>query len=259
MGSALNGMALHGGVIPYGATFFVFADYMRPPMRLAALMKLKVVYVMTHDSIGVGEDGPTHQPVEHLASMRIIPGMTLIRPCDANETAEAWRQALSVKGPVVLALTRQNLPTLDRAKFAPAANVAKGGYVLADAPGGKPDVILIATGSEMTITLEAAEKLAAKGIKARVVSMPSQELFDAQPESYRGSVLPASVAARVSVEAGVTDGWHKYVGSFGECVGLDRFGASGPYKTVFEKFGFTADNVAAKAVESVERVRNHCK
>jgi transketolase len=259
MGSALNGMALHGGVIPYGATFFVFADYMRPPMRLAALMKLKVVYVMTHDSIGVGEDGPTHQPVEHLASMRIIPGMTVIRPCDANETAEAWRQALLVKGPVVLALTRQNLPTLDRAKFAPAANLAKGGYVLADASGGRPDVILIATGSEMTITLEAVEKLAAEGVKARVVSMPSQELFDAQPESYRQSVLPPAVAARVSVEAGVTDGWHKYVGTFGACVGLDRFGASGPYKTVFEKFGFTADNVVAKALESVERVKAHKK
>ncbi len=257
MGSALNGMALHGGVIPYGATFFVFADYMRPPMRLAALMGLKVVYVMTHDSIGVGEDGPTHQPVEHLASMRIIPGMTVIRPCDSNETAEAWRQALSVKGPVVLALTRQNLPTLDRTKHGPAANLAKGGYVLTDAPGGKPDVILIATGSEVAVTLEAAGKLAAKGVQARVVSMPSQELFDAQPESYRASVLPPDCAARVSVEAGVTDGWQKYVGTFGASVGLDRFGASGPYKTVFEKFGFTADNVAAKALESVARVKEH--
>jgi len=257
MGAILNGLALHGGVIPYGATFFVFADYMRPPMRLAALMKLKVIYVMTHDSIGVGEDGPTHQPVEHLASMRIIPGMTVIRPCDANETAEAWRQALLVKGPVVLALTRQNLPTLDRARFAPAAGLAKGAYVLAEAPGGRPELILIATGSEVALALAAAGQLAAQGVAARVVSMPSWELFEAQPEAYRRAVLPPEVAARVAVEAGVTAGWHKYVGSFGAVVGLDRFGASGPYQTVFAKFGFTAENVAARALAVVERVRAH--
>jgi transketolase len=220
-------------------------------------MRLKVIYVMTHDSIGVGEDGPTHQPVEQLASMRIIPGLTVIRPADANETAEAWRQALAVKGPVVLALTRQNLPTLDRAKFPPATNLAKGAYVLADPPGGRPDVILIATGSEVALALSAAEQLRAKGVAARVVSMPSWELFEAQPESYRRSVLPPEAAARVAVEAGVTLGWHKYVGSFGAVVGLDRFGASGPYKTVFEKLGFTAENVAARAVEVVERVRAH--
>jgi transketolase len=245
MGSIMNGMALHGGVIPFGATFFVFADYMRPPIRLAALMGLKVIYVFTHDSIGVGEDGPTHQPVEHLASMRIIPGLTVIRPCDANETAEAWRQALQIKGPVVLALTRQNLPTLDRAKFAPAANLARGAYVLSDAPDGRPDVIIIASGSEVSLGIDAAGKLAAEGVKARVVSMPSWELFEAQPEDYRRSVLPPGVKARVAVEAGIDTGWHRYAGDGGAVVSMTGFGRSGPYKTVFEKFGFTVDNVAA--------------
>jgi transketolase len=257
MGSIMNGLSLHGGLIPFGATFFVFFDYMRPPVRLASMMRLKTIYVFTHDSIGVGEDGPTHQPVEQLAALRCIPGLTVIRPADANETVEAWRQALLVPGPVALTLTRQNLPTLDRTKFAPAAGLAKGAYVLSDALGGRPDVILIATGSEVALALDAAGKLAAKGVKARVVSMPSWELFEKQPEDYRRAVLPPEVAARVSVEAGITMGWARYTGTFGESVGLDRFGQSGPYKTVFEKFGFTAENVAAKALAVVEKVKAH--
>jgi len=259
MGAILNGLALHGGVRPYGATFMVFCDYMRPPMRLAAMMGLKVVYVLTHDSIGVGEDGPSHQPVEQLAAMRVIPGLTVIRPADANETVEAWRAAMEIQGPVVLALTRQSLPTLDRGKLAPAAGLAKGAYVLSDAPGGRPELILIASGSEVALTLEAAEKLRARKLAVRVVSMPSWELFEAQPEAYREAVLPAGVPARVSVEAGVTVGWHKYVGSLGAAVGLDRFGQSGPYKTVFEKLGFTVENVAAAALEVRERVKAHAK
>ncbi len=249
MGSILNGMALHGGLIPYGGTFLVFSDYMRPAIRLAALMDLKIIYIFTHDSIGLGEDGPTHQPIEHLSALRTIPNLTVIRPCDANETSEAWRYALeSQKGPVALALSRQNLPTLDRTTFAPASELSKGAYILHDTRDGKPDVILIATGSEVPIALEAYEKLEEKSVKARVVSMPSWELFDKQSEDYQCQVLPSEIKSRIAIEAGITQGWHRYVGSAGEVIGLDSFGASAPYKVLYEKFGITADRVVEKAL-----------
>ncbi|MHC4917787.1 MAG: transketolase [Planctomycetota bacterium] len=247
MGSVLNGMALHGGLVPYGATFLVFSDYMRPAVRLAAIMKLKVIYVFTHDSIGVGEDGPTHEPVEHVAALRLIPGLTVIRPADANETAEAWRAALTLKGPVALALTRQNLPTVDRAKFGPASDLARGAYILADCECGNPELIVIATGSEVSLALAAAKSLCHKEkTRVRVVSMPSRELFERQPQEYRDEVLPPAVTKRVAVEAGVSFGWDRYVGPQGATVTIDRFGESGPYKQVFEHFGFTVENVAAK-------------
>ncbi|MBU2498241.1 MAG: transketolase, partial [Proteobacteria bacterium] len=250
MGSILNGIALHGGLIPYGGTFLIFSDYMRPAIRLAALMTLKVIYVFTHDSIGLGEDGPTHQPIEQLASLRTIPNLTVIRPCDANETAEAWRLAVSgEKGPVALALTRQGVPTLDRKKFAPAKGLARGAYVLSDAGAGKPDLILIASGSEVHIALEAAETLKGRGIRARVVSMPSWELFDKQTEAYREEVLPPEIEARMAIEAGVTQGWHRYVGLKGEVIGLARFGASAPYKTLYKEFGLTPERVVDKALK----------
>jgi len=249
MGAILNGMALHGGLMPYGGTFLVFSDYMRPAIRLAALMDLKVIYVFTHDSIGLGEDGPTHQPVEHLSALRTIPNLTVIRPCDANETSEAWRYAIeSQQGPVALALSRQGLPTLDRTTFAPASGLSRGAYILHDTKDGKPDVILIATGSEVPIALEAYEKLEEKGVKARVVSMPSWELFDKQPEDYQYQVLPSEIKSRIAIEAGITQGWHRYVGSTGEVIGLDSFGASAPYKVLYEKFGITADRVVGKAL-----------
>jgi transketolase len=244
MGSILNGMALHGGVVPYGATFLVFSDYMRPPVRLAAMMGLQVVYVFTHDSIGVGEDGPTHQPIEHLAVLRAIPGLTLIRPADANETAEAWRCALGqIKGPTAMILTRQNLPTLDRQVLSPAGGLTRGAYILAEAGKDEPDVIIIASGSEVHLALEAAEILRGKGVAPRVVSMPSWELFEAQPEDYRIKILPPQVTARVAVEAGITQGWHRYVGDRGKIIGIDHFGASAPAPTLFKEFGFTADKV----------------
>ena len=249
LGSILNGMALHGGLMPYGGTFLVFSDYMRPAIRLAALMNLKVIYVFTHDSIGLGEDGPTHQPIEHLSSLRAIPNLTVIRPSDANETAEAWRYAIEAKqGPVALALSRQGLPILDRAIFSPASGLSRGAYILHDTKDGKPDVILIATGSEVAIALEACEKLEEKGVKTRVVSMPSWELFDKQPEDYQCQILPSEIKCRVAVEAGVKQGWHRYVGSTGEVIGLDRFGASAPYKVLYEKFGLTVDRVVGKAL-----------
>jgi transketolase len=243
MGAILNGLALHGGVLPFGATFLMFADYMRPAIRLAALMELPVVYVFTHDSIGVGEDGPTHQPVEHVASLRAIPHLTVIRPADANETAQAWRYALSERrGPVALVLTRQPLPI-----FPPNGDLARGGYVLADA-AGTPDLILLASGSEVSLAMEAREGLAAQGIGARVVSMPSWELFDAQPKAYRDQVLPPAVKARLAIEAGVPLGWAKYVGDAGEVLSVgDRFGASAPAKVLFEKYGLTSSHAAARA------------
>jgi transketolase len=242
MGGIMNGMALHGGLIPYGATFMVFSDYMRPTVRLAAIMGLKVIYVFTHDSIGVGEDGPTHQPVEHVAALRLIPGVTVFRPCDANETAEAWRAALTVKGPTVLALTRQNMPTLDRDKYGPAANTARGGYILSDCEG-QPDLLIIASGSEVAMSLSAAEQLSADGKKVRVVSMPCMELFEQQTREYRDEVLPPAVTRRVAVEAGVSFGWDRYVGLEGKTVCIDSFGKSGKYAKVFEEFGFTPENV----------------
>ncbi len=250
MGSILNGMALHGGVIPYGGTFLVFSDYMRPAIRLAAMMGLKVIYVFTHDSIGLGEDGPTHQPIEHLASLRAVPNLVVIRPCDANETAEAWKVAIAYgNGPVALALTRQGVPVLDRTAFAPATGLSQGAYILMDARDGRPDVILIGTGSEVPIAVEAARRLEEKGVGVRVVSMPSWELFDQQPEDYRLEVLPPEIEARLAIEAGVGQGWHRYVGTKGTVIGLDRFGASAPSRVLYEKFGITPDRVVEKALE----------
>ena len=249
MGAILNGLTLHGGVITYGGTFLVFSDYMRPAIRLAAMMELPVTYVFTHDSIGIGEDGPTHQPIEQLAALRAIPGLTVIRPADANETVEAWRVALTHRdGPVALALTRQKLPTLDRARLASADGLARGAYILAEAENGQPEVIIIATGSEVHVALAAQELLAQRGVAARVVNMPSWELFERQPRDYRHAVLPPAITARLAVEAGVAQGWHRYVGPAGDVVSIERFGASAPYKVLWEKFGFTAENVATRAL-----------
>ncbi|MCB9622303.1 MAG: transketolase [Sandaracinus sp.] len=249
MGSIMNGMALHGGVMPFGATFLVFADYMRPALRLAALMGLPTRYVLTHDSIGLGEDGPTHQPIETLASLRAIPGFTVLRPCDANETREAWIAAMRCQGPAALVLTRQNVPTLDRTTHGAVEGVHKGAYVLRDAEN--PQVILMGTGSEVHLALEAAETLAGKGIRARVVSMPSWELFMAQDKSYRDSVLPPSVTARVVVEAAARFGWERFAGMDGGFVTLDRFGASAPAETLYEKLGITAARVVEEATRLV--------
>lgn len=249
MGAVLNGLAGHGGVIPYGGTFFVFADYMRPSIRLAALSGLPVVYVLTHDSIGLGEDGPTHQPIEHLASLRAMPGLMVIRPSDATETAIAWRVALERRdGPTALVLTRQNLPVMDRTKVGPADGLARGGYVVSDAPGGRPDVILIGTGSEVEIALDAASSLAGEGLAVRVVALPCWELFEAQEQSYRDGVLPPDVKARVSVEAGSSFGWERYIGDEGIAIGIDHFGASAPAAILYREFGITAENVAKSAL-----------
>jgi len=258
MGAIANGLAL-SGLRPYTGTFFVFSDYMRPAMRLAALMELPIVYVFTHDSIGVGEDGPTHQPIEQLAAVRAIPGLTVLRPADANEVIEAYRVALSANNrPVALVLTRQNLPTLDRSQFAPASGLLRGGYVLADAPDGKPQAILIGTGSEVSVCLDARQKLAAEGIAARVVSLPSWELFDAQPADYRDSVLPPACHARVGVEMGISMGWEKYLGPCGRFVGMTGFGASAPIGVLLKHFGITADNVAAQAKKALQQHASSC-
>ena len=249
MGAILNGLAAHGGTVPFGSTFLVFSDYMRPAIRLAALMGLHVVHVFTHDSIALGEDGSTHQPVEQLAGLRSVPQLVVIRPCDANETAVAWRVALETRDrPVALILTRQNVPTLDRTRFAAADGLRRGAYVLADAPNGKPDLILIATGSEVGLVIAAAQRLQAQGIQARVVSMPSWELFDAQPGEYRDAVLPPSIRARLAVEAGASQGWHRYTGDHGDVLGVDRFGASAPGDVVLREYGFTVDNVCKRAL-----------
>ena len=254
MGSILNGMALHGGVIPYGGTFLIFSDYMRPAIRLSALMGLKVVYIFTHDSIGLGEDGPTHQPIEQLAALRAIPGLTVIRPCDGNETAESWKVALmSDTGPVALALTRQGLPVLDRTVYPPAENLTRGAYILRDAKESRPDLILIATGSEVHIALEAAKRIDESGFKVRVVNMASWELFDRQDEAYRRRVLPTEIKARIAIEAGISQGWHRYVGDMGRVIGLDRFGASAPSKILYEKFGFTSDHLVETALSLLRR------
>ncbi|MBL7177339.1 MAG: transketolase [Desulfobacteraceae bacterium] len=249
MGSILNGMALHGGLIPYGGTFLVFSDYMRPPIRLAAMMGLRVIYIFTHDSIGLGEDGPTHQPIEQLIALRAIPNLTVIRPCDANETAQAWRSALKIKnGPVALVLSRQNVPTLDRQEFASADGLHRGAYILKDPKDKKPDVILIASGSEVQIGLDASSRLEGKGISARVVSMPSWELFDSQPEEYTNEVLPPDIEVRVAIEAGVTQGWHRYLGNRAGAIGIDHFGASAPYTILYEKFGITVERVVERVL-----------
>jgi transketolase len=254
MAAALNGMAVHGGIIPFGSTFLMFSDYMRPAIRLAALMELGVIYVFTHDSVGLGEDGPTHQPIEQLAALRAIPQLVVIRPADANETAVAWRVAIESRDrPVALALTRQNVPSLDRNQFAAAEGLRQGAYVLADVPSGRPDLVLIGTGSEVALVVAARQKLAEQNIKARVVSMPSWELFELQPRDYRESVLPRSIRPRLAVEAGLPQGWHRYVGDGGDVVGLDRFGASAPGNVVMEKLGFTVDNVVKRAVALLRR------
>ena len=248
MGAVVNGLAAHGGFIPYGSTFLIFSDYMRPTIRLAALSKLHVVHVFTHDSIAVGEDGPTHQPVEQIASLRAIPHVTVIRPADANETAVAWRVAVETRErPVLLALTRQELPVLDRTKFASADGLRKGAYVLSDAKEGKPELVLIATGSEVGLIVEAAEKLQAEGVAVRCVSMPSWDLFEAQPQSYRDEVLPPDVTAKLAVEMGVSMGWDRYVGPHGAVLGVDRYGASAPAKVLLPEYGFTVDNVIKHA------------
>ena len=253
MGAIANGMSLHGGTIPYTATFMIFYDYMRPPIRLAALMGIRVIYVFTHDSIGVGEDGPTHQPIEQLMGMRLVPNLVTIRPADAAETVEAWKVALERRsGPTVLVLSRQNLPVLDRTILAPANSLQRGGYVLWQS-NITPEVILIATGSEVHIALEAGKNLQQKGISARVVSLPSWELFEAQPMAYRNEVLPPSITARISIEAGVTLGWERYVGLRGIAIGIPRFGASGPGNIVYEKLGLTVQRVADDALKLLSK------
>ncbi|HYU36563.1 MAG TPA: transketolase [Gemmatimonadales bacterium] len=250
MGAILNGLALHGGVRPVGSTFLIFSDYMRPPIRLAALCGLPVIYVFTHDSIGLGEDGPTHQPIEQLAALRAIPNLVVIRPADATETVEAWRVAiLSHSGPVALVLTRQKVPVIDRAKYSPANGLRLGGYVLAEAPGGKPAIVLLASGSEVDIVLGAYERLVAEGIAARVVSLPSMELFARQPREYRDAVLPPAAPVRLAVEAAAPQPWYRWIGDHGVVMGLERFGASAPYQRIYQEFGLTVENVVRKAKE----------
>jgi transketolase len=251
MGSIMNGMSLSGGMIPYGATFLIFSDYMRPPVRLACIMERHVIYVYTHDSIGLGEDGPTHQPVEQLSALRAIPDMTLIRPADASETAEAWRAALKhKKGPVALVLTRQKLSFIDRTKYAPATGLARGAYVLADAPGGAPEIVLMSSGSEVALVLDAQKKLEAGGIRARAVSMPSHELFARQDESYRNSVLPKGIK-RIAMEAAHPMSWYRWVGDDGVILGIERFGASAPAATIYTHLGITVDRLVETAKKLV--------
>jgi transketolase len=262
MGAIVNGLAAHGGYLPFGSTFFIFSDYMRPAIRLAALMGLHVVHVFTHDSIAVGEDGPTHQPVEQLASLRAMPNLRVIRPADANETAVAWKVAVETRDrPVLLVLTRQNLPTLDRSRHASAEGLRRGAYVVRDAPAAVekrsgPDLILLASGSELTLILATAERLQAEGVAVRCVSMPSWDLFDAQPQSYRDEVLPPAVHARLAVELGALQGWHRYVGDKGEVLGVERFGASAPAGALMREFGFTTDNVLARARRLMDALKN---
>jgi transketolase len=248
MGAIANGLAAHGGIIAYGATFLIFSDYMRPPIRLAALSHLHVILVFTHDSIALGEDGPTHQPIEQLANLRAIPNLTLLRPGDANETAVAWQIAVEMTDrPVLLVLSRQAVPTLDRNRYASAQGVRDGAYVLSEAANGQPQLILIASGSEVGLIVAAAERLQQEGIAVRCVSMPSWDLFDALPKAERDVVIPPSVTARLAVEAAATQGWHRYVGDAGDVIGVDRFGASAPGETVLRQYGFTVDNVCARA------------
>ncbi len=251
MGSIMNGMALYGGLIPFGATFLIFSEYMRPPIRLAALMKLKTIYVYTHDSVGLGEDGPTHQPIEQLAALRAIPGLTVIRPGDANETVEAWRVAVTHPGPVALAFSRQAIPTLDRSTLASASNLAKGAYVLLDSKE-TPRLILLADGAELPLAVDAAQKLHQEGIAVRVVSIPSWELFEEQSAAYKEAVLPKQVSARIAIEAASPMGWERYIGTQGDTVTLNHFGASAPAKILFQKFGFTIDNIVEKAKRLLE-------
>ena len=254
MGAVLNGLAL-SGLRPYGASFLVFTDYGRPPIRLAAMMELPVIYLYTHDSIGLGEDGPTHQPIEHLVSLRAIPGLIVLRPADANEVVECWKLILPLqRRPALMALTRQALPTLDRSRYAPAAGVARGAYVLADAPGGPPEVLLIGTGSEVSLCVKAHEALREEGVRSRVVSMPSWELFDEQPPAYRDAVLPPQITARIAVEQASVAGWERYLGERGRAIGMRTFGASAPYGDLQRRFGFTVENVVGTALEVLGRV-----
>jgi transketolase len=254
MGATLNGMALHGGIVPYGATFLIFSDYMRPPMRLAAMMRQHVIYVFTHDSIGLGEDGPTHQPIEQLAGLRAVPGLVVIRPADAGETVEAWRVAISRQdGPTALAVTRQKVPFIDRERFAPASGVAMGAYILSEAAGGAPDVILMASGSEVRTALDAQEALSALGIPSRVVSAPSLELFAQQPLTYRDRVLPPTVTRRIAIEAAHPVSWYRWVGDEGEVIGLERFGSSAPYQRIYQELGLTSDHLVTRARAMVAR------
>jgi transketolase len=246
MGAIMNGMSLFGGIVPYGATFLIFSDYMRPPVRLACIMDRHVIYIYTHDSIGLGEDGPTHQPIEQLSALRAIPKITLIRPADASETAEAWRVALKLKGPVALVLTRQKLSFIDRSKYAPAAGLDKGAYVLADASGGAPEIVLMSSGSEVALVLDAQKKLEADGIRARAVSMPSHELFSAQNQAYRDGVLPKGVK-RIAMEAAHPMSWYRWVGDDGVVLGIDRFGASAPAATIYEHLGITVQKMVETA------------
>jgi transketolase len=256
MTAALTGMAVHGGVVPFGATFLTFSDYMRPAIRLAALSDIRAIYVFTHDSVALGEDGPTHQPIEHLASLRAMPNLMVIRPSDATETAEAWRAALThTGGPVAIVLTRQKLPVLDRTILAPAAGLAQGAYVLTDPAGAAPELILIATGSEVTLALEAHAQLSREGVPCRVVSMPCWELFESQPQTYRDEVLPPAIRARVSIEAASPFGWERYVGTEGASIGVDRFGASAPGPTVMRELGMTPEHVVGTARQVLTRTR----
>jgi len=256
MAATVNGLAL-SKLRPFGATFFIFSDYARPAIRLAALMELPSLFIFTHDAMGDGEDGPTHQPIEHLISLRAIPGLITLRPGDANEVVEAYRYIVQLRNqPTVLALSRQPLPTLDRSKYAPASGVAKGAYVLADCPGGNPEVIIIASGSEVSLAVEAHEKLLSEGIRSRVVSMPSWEIFEKQPRAYRESVLPPNITARVAVEQASTFGWERYVGTTGQVVGMNTFGASAPLKELQRKFGFEPDHVIAAAKEQLANARD---
>jgi len=258
MGGIVNGIALHGGMVkPYGSTFLIFSDYMRPALRLSALGRVPALWVYSHDSIGVGEDGPTHQPIEHYMALRAIPDLWFIRPADANETVQAWKVALErADGPVVLALSRQKLPVFDRSELAAASGVERGAYVLWEAEGanGRPDLILIATGSEVAVTLAAARGLSEEGIRSRVVSMPCWELFEQQSEEYRESVLPFEAKVRLSVEAGISLGWCRWVGERGASVAIDHFGASAPGGELMKQFGFTTENIAAQARALLARV-----
>ena len=253
MGAVLNGMSVYGGVVPFGATFLIFSDYMRPAIRLAALMKQKVIYFFTHDSIGLGEDGPTHQPIEQIASLRAIPNLTVIRPADANETVEAWKFAINYKGgPVAFILTRQKLAVIDPNKYAPASGLQKGAYIIKDCKQ-TPDLLLIATGSEVSLSIKAAEKLEAEGKNVRVISFPSWEIFEQQDEDYKKQIFPSEIKARLSVEMAVAMGWQKYVGNNGDCLSIETFGASAPDNILYEKYGFTVDNVVARAKNILTR------
>lgn len=257
MASICNGMAVHGGIIPFCATFLTFSDYMRPAIRLAALMELNLVYVFTHDSIAMGEDGPTHQPIEQLAGLRAIPNLVVIRPADSNETAVAWRVAVeSRKAPVALILSRQDLPTLDRKEFAAAGGLRSGAYILSEAPGGKPDLVLIASGSEVSLIVAAQQELLNRRISAQVVSMPSWELFDTQTFEYRNLVIPEFIKTRIAVEAGVPQGWHRYTGPNGEVIGIDTFGASAPGDVMMDKYGFTVEHICERAIALLKRNNN---